>query len=192
MYMESSLKEKILTLRSNGKTYDEIKAKLKCSKATISYHCKRYGINGNGVKRLSDAEKLEMNEYYRSHTIDETANYFDVHRSTIIKYVENKHVKLTDAELKSNIYNHVKNYRQRLKEKAIEYKGGKCQHNNCGYNKCNRALEFHHLDPNEKDFGISSYTTLSWDKIKKELDKCILVCANCHREIHDEIYNTGE
>lgn len=45
--------------------------------------------------------------------------------------------------------------------------------------------KFHHLDPNQKDFGIGSKGyTRSFDKVKKELDKCICVCANCHREIH--------
>ena len=73
-----------------------------------------------------------------------------------------------------------------LKEKAIEYKGGECQE--CGYKKSKRALEFHHLDPNEKDFGISANGyTRSWEKVKSELDKCILLCANCHAEKHEEI-----
>jgi len=79
--------------------------------------------------------------------------------------------------------------RQTLKQKAINYKGGCCE--KCGYNKSVRALEFHHLDPNEKDFGIAhkGYTR-SWEKVKNELDKCILVCANCHAEIHDGLlYN---
>ena len=73
--------------------------------------------------------------------------------------------------------------RYHLKDKAIEYKGGKCEI--CGYNKCNEALEFHHLDPSKKEFAIGvDGCTRSWDKIKQELDKCICVCANCHREIH--------
>ena len=53
------------------------------------------------------------------------------------------------------------------------------------------ALEFHHLDPSQKDFGISSKGyTRSWDKVKEELDKCILVCSNCHREIHSGLIKT--
>ncbi len=70
-----------------------------------------------------------------------------------------------------------------IKVKALKYKGSSCQ--NCGYNKCNRALEFHHLDPQTKSFGISlkGYTR-SWKAVKAELDKCILVCSNCHQEIH--------
>jgi hypothetical protein len=70
-----------------------------------------------------------------------------------------------------------------LKQKCIDYKGGKCVC--CGYNKCNNVLEFHHLDPVKKEFSISQAKLTSFDEnIKKELDKCALVCANCHREIH--------
>lgn len=76
-----------------------------------------------------------------------------------------------------------KHHRLRLKDKAIEYKGAKCSI--CGYCKCKQALEFHHLDPNQKDFSISAANTKAWSKIQIELDKCILVCANCHREIHE-------
>ena len=66
---------------------------------------------------------------------------------------------------------------------TVEYKGGRCQV--CGYDRCIEALEFHHLDPTQKDFGIShrGYTR-SWEKVKEEVDKCILLCANCHREVH--------
>ena len=76
--------------------------------------------------------------------------------------------------------------RQRsLKQKAIDYKGGKCQC--CGYDKYQGALEFHHIDPTEKDFSIGNAKLTSFNKIKTELDKCILVCSNCHREIHGGI-----
>jgi hypothetical protein len=77
--------------------------------------------------------------------------------------------------------------RQRaLKQQAVDYKGGCCE--KCGYSKYNGALEFHHLDPKEKDFSIGSLKSYSFsDKIKEELDKCVLVCANCHREIHGNV-----
>lgn len=68
------------------------------------------------------------------------------------------------------------------KQEAVNYKGGKCQV--CGYNKCLAVLEFHHINPNEKEFDISRTWSRKWETIKKELDKCICVCANCHREIH--------
>ncbi|HZZ98778.1 MAG TPA: HNH endonuclease signature motif containing protein [Candidatus Saccharimonadia bacterium] len=73
--------------------------------------------------------------------------------------------------------------RKRLKEMAIEYKGGQCMF--CGYAKYAGALDFHHLEPGKKDFGLSlNGLTRSWEKIQTELDKCVLVCSNCHREIH--------
>ena len=71
---------------------------------------------------------------------------------------------------------------------AIEYKGGKCIL--CGYDKCSRALEFHHVNPEEKEFGISKDgATRSWEKVKIELDKCVLLCANCHREVESGLVN---
>jgi len=73
--------------------------------------------------------------------------------------------------------------RKRLRKQALEYAGGKCWL--CGYAKCARALSFHHLDPTQKDFGLSDKGwTRSWEKIERELKKCILLCANCHMEVH--------
>ena len=55
----------------------------------------------------------------------------------------------------------------------------------CEYNKCIEALHFHHLDPTQKEFGISKTgQTYVWEKLKQELDKCICLCANCHAEVH--------
>lgn len=71
-----------------------------------------------------------------------------------------------------------------VKEKAIEYKGGKCER--CGYNRCIRALVFHHLDATKKSFGISGNHGRKWEMLIKELDKCILLCSNCHMEEHDK------
>lgn len=80
--------------------------------------------------------------------------------------------------------------RKKIKTWALEYKGGKCE--KCGYATSASALEFHHIDPSCKDFNISdSNLTLNWQSIKQELDKCILVCANCHREIHEEQINSS-
>lgn len=73
--------------------------------------------------------------------------------------------------------------RKRLRQMAREYKGDQCVL--CGYNKCKDALDFHHLDESQKEFGLSERgMTRSWEKIKQEVDKCVLICANCHREIH--------
>ena len=75
--------------------------------------------------------------------------------------------------------------RRLIKQWALDYKGYKCSR--CGYNKCLEALEFHHQDMTQKEFSISDRDIkLDWKNIRQELDKCELVCANCHREIHCE------
>ena len=68
------------------------------------------------------------------------------------------------------------------KRLAVEYKGGKCEV--CGYNKCIAALEFHHQDPLMKEFEIGQIRSRNIEGIKKELDKCQLLCCRCHREAH--------
>jgi len=80
--------------------------------------------------------------------------------------------------------------RRRLREEEIyKYKGNCCSI--CGYSRAKQALHFHHLIPKEKDFQISGNWGMSWEKVQKELDKCILVCANCHAEIHEGLLKLG-
>lgn len=75
-------------------------------------------------------------------------------------------------------------YRTRAKNKQIliDEHGGKCSR--CGYSKCSRALEFHHLDPKTKEHGLSYLIAIrSLAKARVEAEKCVLVCSNCHAEI---------
>lgn len=81
----------------------------------------------------------------------------------------------------------VVDWRRRTKEKLIEYKGGKCMI--CGYNKdCPSAYDFHHRDPKEKSFGISSKNIKKFEDLIKEVDKCDLLCCRCHHELHEVEY----
>lgn len=76
--------------------------------------------------------------------------------------------------------------RRDVKSEAVAYLGGRCSR--CGYDKCLGALHFHHVDPSTKTRKISDFARTSkssWDERKEELDKCILLCANCHAEEHD-------
>ena len=76
--------------------------------------------------------------------------------------------------------------RKKIRQMAVEYKGGKCEI--CGYDQCIESLDFHHRDKTNKDFSISSKGyTRSWNRVMEELDKCIIVCANCHRELHANV-----
>ena len=78
---------------------------------------------------------------------------------------------------------HALDIAQRLRDArkaAIDYKGGKCEH--CGYSKYVGALEFHHKDPKQKDpKGLRAYKL---SRLFAEVDKCILLCSNCHKEEH--------
>ena len=79
----------------------------------------------------------------------------------------------------------IKKRRDNLK-KAREMLGGKCS--KCGYNKCDAALEFHHIT-NDKEFVIAG-AKYSWKRMEPEVKKCILLCANCHREHHNFVKGT--
>jgi hypothetical protein len=94
---------------------------------------------------------------------------------------------MTPADYESNWDQRHKAYLRRrfLRERSISYKGGSCEI--CGYNKCLNALEFHHSDPATKEFNISDRIT-TFEDIQAELDKCHLLCANCHREVHDGLH----
>jgi transposase len=72
--------------------------------------------------------------------------------------------------------------RHRLKRILVEEAGGRCLL--CGYSRCVRALEFHHLDPKTKEFQLAhSGRTRSIAKLRAEASKCVLLCANCHAEV---------
>lgn len=121
------MKENIILLREEGKSYREIQKILGCSKSTIAFHC------GAGQK-----EKC----YKRRNIL--TANF-----------------------------------RKSIKEEH----GGKCAL--CGYSKCLAALEFHHKEPNNKIGTVSDVLMANGMKAaREEANKCVLMCANCHRESH--------
>ena len=69
-----------------------------------------------------------------------------------------------------------------MKHRAVAYLGGKCI--KCGFDKHDAALEFHHRDGSSKEFNLAPMLMCSWEKIKAELDKCDLMCSNCHHIWH--------
>lgn len=84
----------------------------------------------------------------------------------------------------------VKRWRQNTKARMIESLGGKCCI--CGYNTCDDALECHHLDPTEKEFTFSDIrgNIKGWETLVRELRKCVLLCSNCHKEVHSSRSST--
>lgn len=108
----------------------------------------------------------------------------------LLKFVQDSS-RLRGCRTICNICNNNKYYdkKQKAKKKAIEYKGGKCSHCGLKYDQKNGSVfDFHHTNPKEKEIKPATVLGWSWDSIKKEIDKCILLCSNCHRIEHNKEY----
>ena len=181
-----------LEMRKDGKPLGEISKTLGISKGTASLWC-------NDIK-LSP-EQITLNRK-NAQPRELRLKNLKIGRSVHAKNIQTSHawnlsllesiLRETPSRMKhpkskrDTINRYSIKRRLELKRKCVEYKGGSCK---CGYNKCLSAMEFHHRNQNEKDFPVSLMmrASIPWEKIREELDKCDLVCANCHREKHEEI-----
>jgi hypothetical protein len=77
--------------------------------------------------------------------------------------------------------------RDTIKKKALEYKGNACIR--CGYDEFPSGLSFHHINPEEKSFNISGSHCRRWQVIQEELDKCVVLCMNCHNALHSDLWD---
>lgn len=175
--IKEEVKEEVVRLRKSGLSFNEIHDITGVAKSSISGICRPLNLGGNLIKKLTPEIIDKAQELYNSvGNIKKVAKMFPgigYGRLTKVINFGNKS-KITTSES-------VVAWRKRTKLKLVEYKGGKCQC--CGYSKCIEALEFHHIDASSKEFSISGKSS-SFEKLKKEVDKCILVCSNCHKEIH--------
>ena len=170
-------KETLKKLIDSGLSLRQISDQTEKSLTTIRYWTKKYDLKSN-YKSFKFLEKKEYGEYRYCPSCEkncQTENFYQrrgrPNSSTYCK----------DCTTIQTL-----NRMQKLKKLMVEYKGGCCVI--CGYNKYMGALEFHHLNPNEKDFNPSQMKKYTFDsRIKNELDKCILLCSNCHREIHGKV-----
>lgn len=62
-----------------------------------------------------------------------------------------------------------------------------CLH--CSYNTCAYAMDFHHINPEVKSFNLGRGRYVSWDRLRKEVEKCVVLCARCHRELHAGLWS---
>jgi len=167
-------KEELELFISNGKSLNKISKETGKSLTTIRYWVKKYGIlfetknfSSQGTKNYGEFRfcpkcktECQISEFYNR-------------RGKIGGSVYCK--KCTTEQVVERT--------KKLKQEMVNYKGGCCQL--CGYDKYIGALDFHHIDPKQKDFTIAHVRQYKFDDvIKNELDKCLLVCSNCHREIH--------
>lgn len=141
----------------------------------------------SAVERLTEAEEAKAPSF--DHVNQNVAGSIPALAAKFIQR-ECKHHGLT-----TYVYTSEKKYRcKRCRSEAVSFRrkkvmleiktmfGGKCTE--CGYNKCLEALDFHHLDPEKKEFEVNSALTISKARMVEEAKKCILLCANCHRELH--------
>ncbi len=99
-----------------------------------------------------------------------------------------KQIHLPPKIRKKYDYSHKRQKERRLerKKKLVDMKGGGCCI--CGYNTSMKALGFHHVYPNRKVFSLSRLVNHSWQSILKEIVKTVLLCRNCHMEVHDNMH----
>lgn len=164
----NELGSKIVELRSKGLSVNDIRSALGCSKSTVSKWCSTITEN-DMIKDQIKQEKSIKSELRHVHSQKQKQITMELGRGTNCNY-----------------RNWRKSIREKRKNFLIEIAGGGCAI--CGYNITKSALDFHHVDPITKKFGIcgtSLETSIS--KLLKEVSKCILLCKNHHAELHDGI-----
>lgn len=156
-------KEELVSFINQGFSTWSLAKQFNTTQPNIRYWLKKYELQT--VRKTNDLENKKLCPKCKV-----AKNKTDFYKST-----------KGSSYCKSCIVDSLEKRRKSVKQKAVDYLGGKCS--KCGYNKCIAALEFHHLDPKEKD---KNYSVLkkNFDKLKPELDKCVLLCSNCHREEH--------
>ncbi len=169
-------KEILINFCEQGFSISKIAFELKKSKSTIRYWLSKFDIN---TKNLNSKEKSKIKKNDKKCS---RCNF----TKPIIEFYKRRRGTDISPYCKICTKNQTLERQRKIKTQCVEYKGGKCII--CNYNKYIGALDFHHLDPSKKDFSIGKLKNYSFsDKIKNELNKCILVCANCHREIHAKL-----
>jgi hypothetical protein len=178
----------IIKYRHEQKTYSDISLIVDISEDKLMKICRKYKINKPIYPKHKIFNNNEVISFYLSvKSIKLTAKHFNTSKETIRRYIPDELVKQqTNSKNKSlkTKSQSVIEWRKRKKIELVEYKGGKCER--CDYHKSLNALTFHHKDPSLKDFTISS-KSYSIERLKKEVDKCILLCSNCHIELHEEL-----
>lgn len=161
--VSDEIKKQIIDLYLSGMSLQDISANLGIYRVTISRILKRNNIAVE-KRRLSQEKQMELKDKKRNCIICDK-----------------------DVKDKKNIcmtcYTNVRRFR--LKNWMINYKGGECA--DCNVKNLDiSCYDFHHLDPSQKDFALSRLNSarISKEKVVKELDKCVLLCSNCHRVKH--------
>jgi hypothetical protein len=153
--------ELLKTMVEDGLSSYQISKKMGCSQTNVRHWLEKYGLKTRlhrGRPRACECGESFPENFYG-----------------IKKYICKRCAK--ENTTKRQIYN---------KERARKYLGGKCV--KCGFNKYQRSLDIHHLDPSKKDPKFRSCRSWKWERLEKELQNCVLLCKNCHAAYHDGEY----
>jgi hypothetical protein len=163
-------RQKLMDMNEQGLSQRAMAEKLNCSQATIKYWLKVYGVSTNRAK---------VKNVFGCPTCGtkDPEKFGKAKKSRRRKYCKSCDNIQTCKRL------------QRYKQDAVDYKGGKCEI--CGYSKYTGSLDFHHLDPKGKDPNFNAMRNWKLERRKDELDKCALLCRNCHAEVHAGIAQLG-
>jgi transposase len=159
-------RQTLVALIEEGLTIRQIGARLGRHERTVSYWLARHGLKTErGSTRGRQGPQPEITERCRRHgeaqfIREGSGSYRCVHcRSEAVS-----------------------EWRRRTKRKLVSEAGGRCRL--CGYDRCTRALHFHHTDPEQKEFGLArGGVTRAIEQLRVEAAKCVLLCSNCHAEV---------
>jgi 5-methylcytosine-specific restriction endonuclease McrA len=139
----------------NGLTIQQIAGAVNKSAGSVRHWLRKYGLSTvKRVQYICPCGETDPDQFYG-------------HRKSLCKVCDNRRV--TERNRKN-------------KQEAVELMGGKC--NSCGFDLFYEALEFHHLDPSEKDPKFTNVSNWGMERIKEELSKCVMLCSNCHKGAH--------
>lgn len=155
-------KDALEKLVKEGKSQREIASVVGKSQTTVEYWLKKYSLSTSRAK---------FNTGYvrpcKCSCGETSPDKFYGHKKSICGECHNQYTKRVG---------------QAKRVRAIEYLGGECL--SCGFDKYPCSIDFHHLDPSQKDSKFRNLRSWSWERIKKEIAKCILLCGNCHTAYH--------
>lgn len=101
--------------------------------------------------------------------------------------------RIANLNYKENRRNSAKRAKDRTRAKMLEYHGGTLTCTDCKFTSTiSDVFDYHHIDRTTKEFTVSSILDYKWETVKAEMDKCILLCANCHRIRHSKEHIDGE
>jgi predicted transcriptional regulator len=169
-------KEILLSLIEKGFSQRQIAVENNCSQGSVKHWLKKYDLKTKGVQFNKKHNFIDKKQCTLCNEIKNLEEF----------YPRNNKTKASYCKICSNLYHSERV--KKIKLKMIAFKGSNCEHCNLSIDESHYAVfEFHHKNPETKDPNFKKIKYQKWSVIEKELDKCVLLCANCHRVEHAKI-----